>query len=149
MTDQTSAPADESRIQDYLAGRLDAAEAERNKADAEFAEKQRKTAKSARDKEVSDWIGQGIKDKKILPAWVDSGLVAFAQSLDGDEAIQFSEGDEGKKSRQQWFKDFLEGLGESPIFKEIATKQAAGDSTEFTEAKGQQELGESIAAKVN
>lgn len=29
MTDQTSAPADESRIQDYLAGRLDAAEAER------------------------------------------------------------------------------------------------------------------------
>jgi len=133
---------------DLEKAKKDAAESERKKADAEFAEKQRQAAKSARDREISDWAGQRVKDGKLLPAWVDSGLVAFAQNLDGDEVIQFAEGD-GKKSPQQWFKDFLEGFGESAIFKELATKAAAGDTAEFAESKQQQELGESIAAKVN
>ena len=122
---------------------------ERKKADAEFAEKQRKAAKAARDKDIADFVAQQVKDGKLLPAWVDSGLVAFAQGLDGDETVQFAEGDEGKKTQLDWFKNFLEGFGKSPIFKEMATKESAGDSAEFAEAKKQEELGNSIAAKVN
>jgi len=134
---------------DITRAKEEAAAQAKKDADAEFAETKRKEAKSARDKEISDWAGQRVKDGKLLPAWVDSGLVAFAQGLDGYDEIQFAEGDTGKKTSWQWFKDFLEGFGKSAIFKEMATKAAAGDSAEFAESKQQQELGESIAAKVN
>jgi hypothetical protein len=129
---------------------LEKARAEAKKdADAEYAEKDRQNAKKARDKEISDWAAQGVKEGKLLPAWVDSGLVAFAQSLDAEQTIQFTEGDEGKKSQLEWLKDFFEAFHKSPIFKEIATKAGAGEAAEFAEAKKAQEVGESIAAKVN
>jgi len=121
----------------------------KKEAEGEYAEKERKKAKEARDKETSDWAAQGVKEGRLLPAWVDSGLVAFAQSLDGEQAIQFAEGDEGKKSQLEWLKDFFETFSKSPIFKEMATKAGAAEAAEFAEAKKAQETGESIAAKVN
>ncbi|MDD5539209.1 MAG: hypothetical protein PHG61_00770 [Candidatus Marinimicrobia bacterium] len=122
---------------------------ERKKVDAEFTEKQRQNAKKVRDKEIADFVGQLVKEGKFPPSEVSAGVVAFAQSLDGDEVIQFAEGDGGKKSKWQFYKEQLSRFSESPIFKEMAIKDAAGDSAEFAESKKQQDLGESIAAKVN
>jgi len=125
----------------------EAAEEAEKKKDAEFAETKRKEAKAARDKEISDWIEQRAKDGKLLPAWVDSGITAFAQGLDGDEETRFAEGDADKKTSWQWFKDFLEGFGESSIFREMATKEAAGEGAEFSDKETQ--AGLRIAARVN
>jgi len=74
--------------------------------------------------------------------------VAFMQSLDGNSEITFAEGSD-KKTPLKWFKEFLEKMGESPIFREMATKEKAGQAAEFAEAQKDQETGESIAAKVN
>ena len=134
---------------DLERAKQEAAAKAKKDADAKFAEKQRKDAKTARDKEISDFIDQQSENGKLLPAWADAGLKEFAQGLDGDEEIQFAEGDTGKKTQWQWFKDFLEGFGKSAIFKEMASNETAGGSAEFAETKKQQELGESIAAKVN
>lgn len=114
-------------------------------AETEFAEKQRQDAKKARDTEISDYVAQGIKDGKILPAWKDAGLTSFMQRLDAEEDIEFAEGGE-KKTNLDWFKDFLEGFGKLPIFKEMAKKDKA--SSDFSEGM-EKELGESIAAKAN
>jgi hypothetical protein len=128
--------------------REQAAAEERKKAEAEFAERQRKTRENARKKEISDWVEQKVEDGKILPSWANSGLVIFMQGLDGEKQIEFSDGAE-KKSPLQFFQDFLENFEKSPIFREIATKEKAGHSDDFTEAKKDQEIGEGIAAKVN
>ena len=129
---------------------LEKAKADAKKeAESEYAEKERKKAKEARDSEISDWAAQGVKDGKLLPAWVDSGLVAFAQSLDAEQTIQFAEGDEGKKSQLEWLKDFFGTFSKSSIFKEIATKAGAGNVADFADAKKAKETGERIAARVN
>ena len=70
------------------------------------------------------------------------------QSLDAEKEIEFSEG-AAKKNPLKYFQEFLEGFGKSKIFQELATKEKAGQGSDFAEAKKEQELGESIAAKVN
>lgn len=133
---------------DIEAAKKASAEAERKKADAEFAEKERTAKREAHTKEISDFCEGLVTEGKIPPSWVDSGLVGFAKHLDSETEISFTEkGD--KKSPADWFKSFLEGFGKSPIFQELATKEKAGDSADFAEAKQAQEIGESIAAKVN
>jgi len=133
---------------DIIAAKKKAAEDERKKAAAEFEEKRQQGQREARDKEIKAFCDNLIMDKKIPPSWAKSGLVEFMQSLDSDAKISFAEG-EDKKSNLQWFRDFLEGFGKSPIFKEMATKETAGDSAEFAEAKQDTEIGASIAARVN
>ena len=126
----------------------EAAAAERKKTEAEFAEKDREGREKAAKKETSDWVGQRVKEGKILPSWAAAGLVGFMQGLDAGTEIEFAEGTE-KKTPLKFFQDLLEGLEKSPIFKEIATKEKAGDSGDFAEAEKDQKLGEDIAAKVN
>ena len=133
---------------DIATAKTDAAAAERKKADAEFAEKERQTREDDRKKEITDWVGVRVKDGKILPSWADSGLTAFMQNLDAETEIKFAEGAE-KKSPLVFFQGLLESLEKSPIFKEIAVKEKAGDSGDFAEAKEDQKAGEAIAAKVN
>ena len=132
---------------DIEAAKKQAAKEEREKADADFAEKERQSAQEAQNKEISDFCAL-VSEKKVPPSCVDSGLVTFMQGLDGEKEISFAEGKD-KKSSLNWFKDHLKSLGESPIFKEMATKEAAGKGAEFAEAEKDKETGESIAAKVN
>jgi hypothetical protein len=132
---------------DIEAAKTSGAEAERTKAETEFAEKDRTAKREARTKEISDFCGTLVKDGKIPPSWIDSGLVSFMQGLDAEAEIEFSEG--AKKSPLKYFQEFLEGFGKSSIFQELATKEKAGEGSDFAEAKKEQETGESIAAKVN
>jgi len=121
--------------------------AEREKLDAEFAEKGAQVRRKASEKEIKDLCDTLVASGKIPPSWVDLGLVSFMQSLDAEKEISFSENN--KKSSTEWFRDYLEGFSKSKIFEELAKKEKAGDSAEFAESKQQQEAGESIAAKVN
>ncbi|MBN1627117.1 MAG: hypothetical protein JW944_11385 [Deltaproteobacteria bacterium] len=123
----------------------EAEEKGKKNAEADFKEKERKAAKKARDKEISDYVDQGIKDGKILPAWKDAGLTGFMQGLDAETEIEFKEG-EDKKTGITWFREFLEGFSKAPIFREMAKKESA--ASDFSET-AEKELGESIAAKVN
>lgn len=133
---------------DIEAAKKTGADAEREKAETEFAEKDRTAKREARTKEISDFCGMLVKEGKIPPSWVDSGLMEFIGRLDSETEIAFStHGD--KKSPAIWFKSFLEGFEKSSIFQELATKEKAGQGSDFTEAKKEQDLGESIAAKVN
>lgn len=133
---------------DIEAAKKTGAEAERKKTETEFAEKERTAKREAHTKEISDFCDTLVKEGKIPPSWVDSGLVEFVNSLDSETEISFSEKGE-KKSPADWFKSFLEGFEKSKIFQELATKEKAGQSSDFAEAKKEQEVGESIAAKVN
>jgi len=133
---------------DIEAAKKEAADAEREKVTAEFNQKGEQAQREAQNQEISDFCDDMVSKTKIPPSWKDAGLVAFMQSLDGTLEITFAEGSE-KKTPLKWFKEFLEGFGESSIFKEMATKEKAGQAAEFAEAKKDQETGESIAAKVN
>jgi len=133
---------------DIEAAKEQAAKEEREKADADFAEKERQSEQVAQNKEISDFCDALVSDKKIPPSWAKSGLVEFMQGLDSEKEITFAEG-EDKKSSLKWFKDFLEGFGKSPIFKEMATKESTGKGSEFAEAEEDKKTGESIAAKVS
>jgi hypothetical protein len=132
---------------DINQAKQDAVKAEREKLDAEFAEKQRQSKREATRQEISTWCDTLAASGKIPPSWVDSGLASFMQGLDSEKEVSFSEKGE-KKTGLQWFKDFLEGFGKSTLFSELATKEKAGDSAEFAESKADQAIGESIAAKV-
>lgn len=133
---------------DIEAATTSGAKAEREKADTEFAEKERTVRRQAHTKEISDFCEGLVKDGKIPPSWVDSGIVEFISKLDSESEIAFSEKGE-KKSPADWFKDFLEGFEKSSIFQELATKEKAGSSSDFAEAEKDQKLGEAIAAKAN
>lgn len=133
---------------DIEAAKEEGAKEERKKADAEFAEKERKGAQKAQNKEISDFCDALVADEKIPPSWAKAGLATFMHGLDSEKEISFAEGGD-KKSSLKWFKDFLEGFEKSPIFKEMATKESAGKGSEFAEAEKDKKTGESIAAKVN
>lgn len=113
-----------------------------------FAEKEAAGAKEKRDKEITAFVDQQIKDGKLPPSWKDAGIVPFMQTLDAGQEIAFAEGKD-KKTAYAWFTDFLSGFGKQELFEAIATKEKAGESAEFAEAKKDEELGKQIASKVN
>lgn len=129
---------------DIEAAKKKAAEEAGKKVKAEFAEKEKERVKEERKKEISNWIDAKIKEGIIPPAWKDAGITAFAQSLDGDIEIDFSQ--DKKQSSLVWFKDFIETFGKSPIFKEMVKKENSGEN--FTEAETEWKLGEEIAGKL-
>ena len=133
---------------DIEEAKKEAADAERDKVTAEFSEQSQQAQREAQNKDISDFCDDMVLKKKLPPSFKDLGLVAFMQSLDGNSEITFAEGSD-KKTPLEWFKEFLEKMGESPIFREMATKEKAGQAAEFAEAQKDQETGESIAAKVN
>ena len=137
-TDKTFSEAD------LEAAKTAAAKAAKDQALAEFAEQREKEALATRNAVTAGFIDGLIKDGKIPPSWKDAGLVAFMQELTEAE-IEFSEGK--KQTPAEWFKSFLTGFGKAPLFSELATKEKAGDSAEFAEAKKDEEAGRKIAAK--
>lgn len=124
----------------------DAEEKGKKAAEAEFNEKNKTAATETRKKEIADYIEQGIKDGKILPAEKDAGLAQFMESLDADNPVQFSEGEKGKKTPLDFFKDHLERYSAMPLFKEFAKK--GDESTQFAEAKSDEEAAKRILKHV-
>jgi len=86
-----------------------------DKSQANFAESQAK----AKKKEINDFVEQGVKDGKILPAWKKMGLGNFMETLDSQtETFEFSEGE--KETPSGWFKKFLSSFSEHPLFEKMA-----------------------------
>lgn len=125
---------------DLEAAKKEAAERAKQEAEGKFTETQKRSARKA---EIAAMIDRGVTEGKILPAWKESGLAAFMETLDDGAEVAFSEGNQ--KSAYGWFKEFLEGLGKPEIFKALATKQNAAGA--FAEGEKDATLGKAIAAK--
>ena len=105
-------------------------------------------AQKAREKQFSDDLArvQGfcdamVQDGKIAPAWLDSGLKEFMDSLAGEQAIDFGEGE--KKTRLDWITDFFETqLPQLVEFKEVAGRDSdlPQVDAEFAEIDDQERL---------
>ncbi|MBW2091128.1 MAG: hypothetical protein JRI34_03265 [Deltaproteobacteria bacterium] len=116
------------------------AEAKRE-VDAEYAEKEQKKRKDAREKEISEFCDP--EKKKVVPRWIDMGIKEFMESLDGEEVMEFSEGK--KTSRLDWFKGFMEDLPKLVEFKEIATRDddvQTGDAAQKLEKMTRKKMAE-------
>jgi len=98
----------------------EAAKEERDKADAEFAEKQRKAKLEAVKKDIKTFCETKLEEGKIIPSWIKLGLQEFMENLDSENEIEFSEGN--KKSRLDWFKDFLDDLPKVVVFGETVSR---------------------------
>lgn len=125
--------------------RQEAEEKGKKAAQAEFTESQKTALTAARKKEITDYIEQGIKDGKIMPAEKDAGLALFMESLTS-EPVQFSDGEAGKMSALDWFKKHLDRYSAMPLFKEYATK--GNEGTQFVEAKADEEAAKRILKHV-
>lgn len=123
----------ESDLQARIKSAADAAaekarKEERDKATAEFAEASKKaeaeTARREHRTKVKARIDALVTSGKVLPAWIKSGLVEFAQALpSGDAVIEFGEaGATAKKTPVDWLIEFLEGLPKSVDLSEIARR---------------------------
>jgi len=130
---------------DVEAAKKAAAEETETRVRAEFAETRKTETKKRRDEEVATWVEDKVSAGIIPPAIRDGGLVTFMQGLP-DDPIQFAEGQE-KQTGLDWFKGFLDTLGKSPLFAEIATKDAAGKRQ--NEAEAEYALGKEIGERAN
>lgn len=114
--------------------------------EASFSESEKKR----REKEISDFVEQGIKDGKILPAWKEQGIADFMAALD-EEEYEFSEyplGHKGKKEKPlEWFKGFISSFSEHPLFKEMV--KPAEDKNENAEFAECDKAADEMAAMVN
>lgn len=103
----------------------EAAQKEREKVTAEFAERERTARENARRAEISSWCDSMIKAGKMTPAWLKFGvpdmMLAFA-GMEGE--IEFGEGDgKAKATLYDRFKAFIETeIPKVVEFKEIATR---------------------------
>jgi hypothetical protein len=123
---------------------LDAAKAAgekeaKEKADAEFAQKNKDILTANLKKEIADFCEAQAEEGKIIPAWTKAGLREFMLSLvEDDTQIEFAEGEE-KISRLVWFKNFMSELPKVVDFKEVAERgdtlpdDAGGKLTAFAE----------------
>lgn len=115
---------------------------------ADFAESESK----GKRQEIANFVEQGIKDGKILPAWKAMGLVSFMENLGGvaraDTTLEFAEGEKSEKTEPgDWFKKFIASFSEHPLFKDMAKPQEEkGADAEFAE---EEKLGAEMAAMVN
>ena len=120
-----------------------------DKQSADFAESEAQ----GRRKEIADFVEQGIKDGKILPAWKDMGLVSFMENLDGvaekGAELEFSEGEKSEKAEPgEWFKRFVASFSEHPLFKEMANPKDDKDAQK-AEFEADEKLATEMAALVN
>ena len=145
--EKTETPAQFSEA-DIEAAKKEAAEqaakAEREKMQAEFAAQEAEKLKTAHTEKVNAFIDGKINDGLIPPAWKEQGLGQFMLSLtESQTEFEFSEGK--KQHPLEWFINWIdENFKKGSLFSEIATKETATDSQEIAEFK----LGQEIAAKV-
>ncbi len=101
----------------------------------------------ARKKEIDDFITQGVRDGKILPAWKALGLADFMQNLEEQTATyEFAEGAE-KKTQGQWFREFLSSFAEHPLFREMT--RAEEDQTTADDFSQDEQEAAAMAAFVS
>jgi hypothetical protein len=122
---------------------------EREKVEGEHAKKAREKQFSNDLAGVQEFCDSMVKEGKIAPSWLDSGLKQFLESLAGSEAIEFSE--DKKQTPLEWVKDFFENQMPKLIeFDEVATrdKDLPEIESEFAECEdeGRLELHRKIKA---
>lgn len=89
--------------------------AKASKVIADFAEAKLNQKKE----EVKNFVAQGIKDGKLLPAWQEQGIEEFMLALDENNTeYEFCEGKKSVPSR--WFEDFLQSFSSHELFKKMA-----------------------------
>ena len=135
------APASFSEA-DIEAAKKEAADAEREKVKAEFAETQRTAQREAHNGEISTWCDGLIDAGKVIPAWVKMGLKEFCLKLDAENVIEFSE--ESKVTALDWFKNFVDELPKVVEFKELAKRgdDVSGDAGGKLELLVKKKMGE-------
>ena len=102
------------------------AEVEKQKKEKEEAQKKLKEIETnARKAEIHSFCESLAKGEKLIPAWTKMGIEEFIFNLDSNQPIQFSEGQD-KKSRSQWFMDFLKELPKLITFSEVAGGKGPG-----------------------
>lgn len=113
---------------DMETAKKEAADAERERMTAEFAEKELTAQREARNQEISTWCEALVSEGKVIPAWVKMGLKEFCLKLDAEDVIEFSE--ETKVTTLDWFKNFVNELPKFVVFKELATRNTdvSGDA---------------------
>jgi hypothetical protein len=98
----------------------EAADAERQKVMAEFAEANQKVQRAARTAMITAEVDQMINTGNAIPAGKKAGIVEFMCGLDAETDIQFSEDEDGKKNQLTWFRNFVAGLPKVVDFSEVA-----------------------------
>ena len=110
-----------NQVTHEAAGKIeDAKEQGRREAAADFAEQRRKDTESARKKEITEFITNGIQSGQILPAWEKLGLAQFMEGLEVEQTFNFAEGK--KETQYQWFRNFMTELPKTVNFGEFATR---------------------------
>jgi hypothetical protein len=101
----------------------EAAKAEREKMQAEFAEQQRKDRVAARKAEIDAWCSGMVKAGKMTPAMVKFGVPEFLAAFsESDDVLEFGE-EKTKATLYDRFKAFFaEELPKVVEFREIATR---------------------------
>jgi cation transport regulator ChaB len=107
--------ADLERVQN------EAARAVKAQMELEFAARDKARQLELHLEKVKDKISRLVESRKVLPAWVDAGLVEFASGLTWENDCDFGEGG-GKKSPFAWFIEFIERLPVSLPTGEVAGK---------------------------
>ena len=99
---------------------------------AEFAEKSHK-AQVAKDKaEIAAFVESGVAEGKVLPAWKETGLTEFMESIADSQPVDFGE---AKKTPLAWFKEFIQSLPNAVSFGELATKGKAPNTSDDSPEK--------------
>lgn len=128
-----------------LQKQLEEEQRQRREAEEKAAEKEEellKLAGKARKEKIKSFVEQGIEKGRILPAWKEMGLEDFMENLEGDEeAFEFAEGK--KQTKAEWFREFLNGLAEHPLFREMTKPDEKQADSEFAE---DEKLAEEMAA---
>ncbi|MBA3009468.1 MAG: hypothetical protein KKF12_17605 [Proteobacteria bacterium] len=94
---------------------------ERKRLEDEAVKKRRENQFSNDLARVQEFCDSMVKDGKIAPAWIDSGLKEFMESLAGSEPVEFAENK--KQTPLEWIQDFFENQMPKIVeFKEVATR---------------------------
>lgn len=128
---------------DIEAARKEAAAAEREKADAEFAEKAQQAQRAARGEAIAAWCDKSLAEGKIAPAWIKSGIKQFCERMDAETELQFGEQADQKATPLAWFQKFIEELPRLVDFSEIAKRgknMGAGDAAGKLDALVKQKM---------
>ena len=108
-----------------------------------FENAEKEKAAATRRSGIQSFVDRAVDENKILPAWVEMGIVDFLETLPNDDksVVEFGEKKE-KLPPRKWMENFLESLPK--VFKdfdEFATKEKAKvktdvnkDTTQFDES---------------
>ena len=109
---------------DLEAAKKAAKDEARAEAAAEFAEQEQTRKKGEELAAIKSFCDKGLAEGKILPAWIDGGMAKFMESLAGEAAVTFSEGN--SRPPLAWFMDFMDKLPQVVPLQEVALRGDKG-----------------------